>query len=110
MALPRLEDLPLKKGQRVLVRVDLDVPLGDVVMVENLRFERGETDNDPAFCVNLAALGDLYVNEAFGASHRAHASIVGPPPLMPHAGGRLLFREVEVLSRLLSDDVARPFV
>jgi phosphoglycerate kinase len=187
-----LEDLPLKKGQRALVRVDLNVPLrdgmvdddlristalptinwlrerdavvvvaghlgrpngvvdpqfsmapvaarlgellgcevtlapavvgprveplvassspGDVVMLENLRFEPGETRNDPAFCINLAELGDVYVNEAFGASHRAHASIVGPPPVVPHAGGRLLHREVEVLSTLLADDVGRPFV
>jgi phosphoglycerate kinase len=192
MQLPRLEQLPLRKGQRVLVRVDLNVPLrdgvveddlristaiptidwlraqgavvvvaghlgrpkgkvdpqcsmapvvqrlsellgcevplapgvvgprvepfvascgaGDVVMIENLRFEPGEEGNDPAFCLNLAQLGDLYVNEAFGASHRAHASIVGPPPILPHAGGRLLQREVEILSKLLADDVGRPFV
>jgi len=190
--LPRLEDLPLKKGQRALVRIDLNVPLrdgvveddlriatalptinwlrdrgavvviaghlgrpkgvvdpqysmapvaarlrellhcdvqlapavygprveplvassspGDVVLLENLRFAPGETDNDPAFAINLAELGDVYVNEAFGASHRAHASIVGPPPILPHAGGRLLHREVEVLSKLLADDVGRPFV
>ena len=190
MELPRLEDLPLKQGQRVLVRVDLNVPLrdgvveddlristalptiqwlreqhavvvvaghlgrpkgvvdpqysmapvarrlsellgcevllapavvgprvepliassspGDVVMVENLRFEPGETTDDPAFCTNLSELGDLYVNEAFGASHRAHASIVGPPRVLPHAGGRLLHREVEVLSKLLADDVGPP--
>ncbi len=192
MDLPRLEDLPLKKGQRALVRVDLNVPLrdgvveddlristalptinwlreqgavvvvaghlgrpegevdpqysmapvaarlsellgcavelapavvgprveplvassspGDVVMLENLRFEPGETKDDPAFAINLSELGDVYVNEAFGASHRAHASIVGPPPILPHAGGRLLHREVEVLSKLLADDVGRPFV
>ena len=194
--LPRLEDLPLERGQRVLVRVDLNVPLredaigtmtveddlriatalptlewlrergavivvaghlgrpqgepdpkysmrpvatrlgellgeevvlapavvgprvepivasaapGDVVLLENLRFEQGETANDPPFAANLAALADLYVNEAFGASHRSHASIVGPPLVLPHAGGRLLFREVEVLSRLL-EGAARPFV
>lgn len=192
MDLPQLEDLPLKKGQRALVRVDLNVPLrdgvvdddlriatalptinwlrdrgavvvvaghlgrpqgvvdpqcsmapvaarlrellgcdvllapavvgprvepliassspGDVVMLENLRFEPGETKDDPAFAINLSELGDVYVNEAFGASHRAHASIVGPPPILPHAGGRLLHREVEVLSKLLADDVGRPFV
>jgi phosphoglycerate kinase len=190
--LPRLEDLPLEKGQRALVRVDLNVPLrdgvveddlrittalptinwlrergavvvvgghlgrpkgevdpqysmapvaarlrellecdvqlapavvgpqveplvassspGDVVLLENLRFEPGETKNDPAFSINLSQLGDVYVNEAFGASHREHASIVGPPPILPHAGGRLLHREVEVLSKLLADDVGRPFV
>jgi phosphoglycerate kinase len=192
MDLPKLEDLPLKKGQRALVRVDLNVPLrdgvveddlrittalptinwlrdrgavvvvaghlgrpkgevdpkysmapvaarlrelldcdvelapavvgprveplvassspGDVVLLENLRFEPGETENDPAFAINLSELGDVYVNEAFGASHREHASIVGPPPILPHAGGRLLHREVEVLSKLLADDVGRPFV
>jgi phosphoglycerate kinase len=190
--LPRLEDLPLKKGQRALVRVDLIVPLrdgvveddlrittalptvnwlrdrgavvviaghlgrpkgvvdpqysmapvaarlrellrcdvelaptvvgprveplvassspGDVVLLENLRFAPGETENDPAFAINLAELGDVYVNEAFGASHRAHASIVGPPPILPHGGGRVLLREVEVISKLLAEDVGRPFV
>ena len=82
---------------------------GDVVMLENLRFERGETTDDPAFVTNLCELADAYVNEAFGASHRAHASIVGPPRLLPSAGGRLLFREVETLSRLL-DAEEHPFV
>src|SRR5437763_955014 len=82
---------------------------GDVLMLENLRFERGETTDDPAFATNLCELADAYVNEAFGASHRAHASIVGPPRLLPSAGGRLLFREVETLSRLL-DAEEHPFV
>ncbi|HEX6310578.1 MAG TPA: phosphoglycerate kinase [Acidimicrobiia bacterium] len=191
-ALPRLEDLPLSRGSRVLLRADFNVPLrdgvvvdelrittvlptiewlrergatvvacahlgrpkgkvdpqysmapvatrlgellgtevplgapdvvgpqvhpvvarlepGDVFLLENLRFAPGETDNDPAFVANLCELADTYVNDAFGASHRAHASIVGPPGLVPSAGGRLLFREVEVLSRLLHG-AARPFV
>ncbi len=82
---------------------------GDVLMLENLRFDPGETADDAAFATNLSALADAYVNEAFGASHRAHASIVGPPRILPSAGGRLLFREVEVLSRLLHPD-ERPFV
>ncbi len=82
---------------------------GEVLLLENLRFEPGETGDDPAFVTNLARLGDAYVNEAFGASHRAHASIVGPPQVLPSAGGRLLFREVEVLSRLL-DGAEQPFV
>ena len=83
--------------------------LADVVMLENLRFERGETTDDPAFATNLCELADAYVNEAFGASHRAHASIVGPPRVLPSVGGRLLFREVETLSRLLEAG-EHPFV
>jgi phosphoglycerate kinase len=191
LGIPRLEDLPLERGLRVLVRIDLNVPLQDgrvaddlrittalptvrwlrderaavvvaghlgrpkgapdpqysmapvavrlsellgtevpvapgvvgpkvepyvenleprdVLMLENLRFDPGETADDPAFAANLSELADAYVNEAFGASHRAHASIVGPPFILPSAGGRLLFREVEVLSRLLHPD-ERPFV
>jgi phosphoglycerate kinase len=192
LGIPRLEDLRLKRDQRVLVRVDLNVPLGEdgavaddlrittalptlawlrdagaavvvaghlgrpkgspdpkysmapvaarlgellalevpvapgvvgpmvesdvaslrrgeVVMLENLRFEPGETADDAAFATNLCELADAYVNEAFGASHRAHASIVGPPRVLPSAGGRLLFREVETLSRLLEPG-EHPFV
>jgi phosphoglycerate kinase len=82
---------------------------GEVMMIENLRFHPGEEANEPAFATNLAALGDVYVDDAFGAAHRAHASIVGPPRLMPSAAGRLLAREVEVLGGLL-DDPKRPFV
>jgi len=82
---------------------------GEVMLVENLRFDPGEEANDPAFATNLAELGDVYVNDAFGAAHRAHASIVGPPRVMPSAAGRLLEREVEVLGRLL-DGPKRPFV
>ncbi|MET0920995.1 MAG: phosphoglycerate kinase [Acidimicrobiia bacterium] len=82
---------------------------GDVVMLENLRFDPGEEGCDPVFCTNLAEPFDAYVNDAFGASHREHASIVGPPRVMPHAAGRLLQREVEVLGRLL-DAPASPFV
>jgi phosphoglycerate kinase len=82
---------------------------GEVLLLENLRFEPGETANDPAFADALSALGDVYVNDAFGASHRAHASIVGPPARLPSAAGRLLEREVEVLSGLLHEP-RRPFV
>jgi len=189
--LPRLEELPISQGTRVLVRVDFNVPLRDgvieddmrisaalstlqwlrdrgasivacshlgrpkgevdpkysmapvakrlselldvpvtlspevvgdrstklagalgprnILVLENLRYEAGETKNDPAFAAALSALGDVYVNDAFGASHRAHASIVGPPERLPSAAGRLLYREVDVLSGRLSDP-ARPFV
>jgi phosphoglycerate kinase len=99
---------PAVVGPRVHPLVASAAP-GDVVLLENLRFEPGETDCDPAFATNLTDLADVYVNEAFGASHRSHASIVGPPRLLPHAGGRLLIREVEVLSGLL-DAPKRPFV
>ena len=76
---------------------------GDVLLLENLRFHEAETDNDPAFAKALAALADLYVNDAFGASHRAHASIVGPPRHLPSAAGRLLQKEVEVLGATVLD-------
>src|SRR4051812_10129795 len=82
---------------------------GAVVMIENLRFDPGEEANDPAFATNLCELGDVYVDDAFGAAHRAHASIVGPPEVMPSAAGRLLAKEVEVLGGLL-DHPKHPFV
>jgi phosphoglycerate kinase len=82
---------------------------GDVILLENLRFDPGETADDPAFGVSLCELADAYVNDAFGASHRAHASIVGPPRVLPSAAGRLLAREVEVLSGML-DAPKHPFV
>jgi phosphoglycerate kinase len=81
----------------------------EVMLIENLRFDPGEESNDPAFASNLAQLGEVYVDDAFGAAHRAHASIVGPPVVLPAAAGRLLAREVEVLGGLL-DEPKHPFV
>lgn len=75
----------------------------EVVLLENLRFEPGEEANDPAFADALSALGESYVNDAFGASHRAHASIVGPPERLPAGAGQLLVDEVAKLERLLKD-------
>ncbi|MGD8375270.1 MAG: phosphoglycerate kinase [Acidobacteriota bacterium] len=84
---------------------------GEVLLLENLRFHAGETANDPDFARSLASLADLYVNDAFGSSHRAHASVAGVPPLMPRAAaGLLLERETRALGRLLGDDVRRPYV
>jgi phosphoglycerate kinase len=80
-----------------------------VELEENLRFDPGETENDPKFVDRLVSGFDAYVNDAFGASHRAHASVVGPPTRLPSAAGRLLEREVEVLGDLMLDPV-RPFV
>jgi phosphoglycerate kinase len=80
-----------------------------VELAENLRFDPGEEGNSPEFVAKLVQGFDCYVNDAFGASHRAHASIVGPPKTLPSAAGRLLAREVEVLLGLRSDP-RRPFV
>lgn len=78
-------------------------------MVENVRFEPGETRNDPAFAAALAALADAYVGDAFGAVHRAHASVVGVPERLPHAAGRLVTAELAVLQRL-AEARERPYV
>lgn len=81
----------------------------DVSLLENLRFHAGEEGNDPAFVAELIDGVDFYVNDAFGASHRAHASIVGPPATLPSAMGRLLQSEVDVLLGLRNKP-KRPFV
>ena len=82
---------------------------GGLLLLENLRFHAEETANDPAFAAELAALADVYVNDAFGTAHRAHASTVGVPRILPGVAGLLMARELDVLGRLLSDP-ARPFV
>jgi phosphoglycerate kinase len=87
---------------------------GRLVLLENLRFDPGEEANDRAFAQRLAGLADLYVDDAFGAVHRAHASVVALPAVVQEQGrdtaaGRLLQREVEALSRLV-DEPARPYV
>jgi phosphoglycerate kinase len=91
-----------------------ELPDDDVVLLENLRFDPGEEANDPAFAGKLADLADAYVEDAFGAVHRAHASVLALPELMLASGraavaGRLLEREVEVLSDLFHEP-ARPYV
>ena len=87
---------------------------GDIAMLENLRFDPGEEANDPRFAGTLAELADAYVNDAFGAAHRAHASVEALPELMlasgrPAVAGRLLQEEVDVLGRLLHEP-ERPYV
>jgi phosphoglycerate kinase len=79
-------------------------------MLENLRFYPGEEANDEQFASQLASLGSAFVNDAFGASHRGHASVALLPRLLPSAAGQLLVEEVEVLSKLLRGRPARPFV
>jgi phosphoglycerate kinase len=82
---------------------------GEIVMLENVRFEPGEKANDPGFARKLAALADIYVDDAFGAAHRAHASTEGITHLLPAYSGLLLAREVETLTDMLTDP-QRPFV
>lgn len=91
------------------VREKLAEWIPEVTLLDNLRFDPGETANDPAFVQQLIEGHDAYVNDAFGASHRAHASIVGPPQFLPSAAGRLLHREVEVLGGM-NENPRRPFV
>ncbi|MDX6573020.1 MAG: phosphoglycerate kinase [Gaiellales bacterium] len=82
---------------------------GDVLLLENVRFHAGETANDPAFAAALASLAEAYVDDAFGAAHRAHASTEGVAHLLPAAAGLLLRRELQELGGLL-DAPERPFV
>lgn len=82
---------------------------GEIIMLENVRFEPGEKTNDPAFAKALASLADIYVNDAFGAAHRAHASTAGVAQYLPAVAGLLLAREVETLTAMLTNP-ERPFV
>ena len=82
---------------------------GQVLVLENLRFDKREKKNDPEFCKMLAELGDVYVNDAFGTAHRAHASTAGVAALLPAYAGFLLAGEVKTLGGML-DDPKRPFV
>ncbi len=84
-------------------------PPGAVVVLENTRFEAGEGTNDPVVADGLAALADVFVNDAFGTAHRAHASNVGVADRLPSAAGRLMQAEIEAFDRLLHDP-DRPYV
>ena len=82
---------------------------GQVLLIENLRFDKREKKNDPAFCQELAKLGEVYVNDAFGTAHRAHASTAGLANLLPAYAGYLMANEVSTLTGML-DQPKRPFV
>jgi phosphoglycerate kinase len=108
---PIAEHLAALMGADVGFAPSLDeIPAGQLVMLENIRFEPGETKNDPALAARLGALADAYVNDAFGSAHRAHASTEA---IVHHVGrsvaGLLFEREVQTLARLL-DDPHRPLV
>jgi phosphoglycerate kinase len=82
---------------------------GEVGLLENLRSDPGEKANDEGFSTSLSWFGDVYVSDAFGAAHRAHASVAGVAEQLPAYAGRLLVRELDVLGRLL-EDPPRPYV
>jgi len=86
-----------------------EVAEGEVVLLENVRFHPGDEANEPEFARRLAAQGDVYVNDAFAASHRAHASVVGVADFLPAYAGYLMLAELESLRRVL-DDPRRPLV
>ncbi len=100
--------LPGTPGEKLLADALDRLPAGSVALLENLRFHPGEEGNDPGFQAALSALGQVYVNDAFGSSHRAHASIVGPPARMPACAGLLVEKEVAALEGI-RDRPRRPF-
>ena len=107
--LGRPKGAPVAKYSMEPVRRRLAELAPGVELLENLRFNAGEESNSPEFAASLIKGIDMYVNDAFGAAHRAHASIVGPPRALPSAAGRLLEKEVEVMDRLRHNP-KRPFV
>jgi len=89
-------------GQEVEKKVK-DLKPGQVILLENLRYYNQEKENDPEFAKKLAQLGEIYVNDAFGVIHRAHASIVGLPEHLPSCAGMLLEKEIKNLSKVLDE-------
>jgi phosphoglycerate kinase len=107
---PVAERLAELLGCDVVLAEDFDsVPDADIVMLENVRFWPGETKNDPELAVRFSSIADVYVNDAFGAAHRAHASTEGVAHRLPSAAGRLLEREVTTLRKIL-EAPERPMV
>jgi phosphoglycerate kinase len=104
----RVAKFDIKPGIPPTLPENLD-ELADVVLLENIRFYPGETKNDPELAKQLAALGDVFVNDAFGAAHRAHASTAGIAAHLPAVAGYLMAKEMEVLGGLL-ENPEKPFV
>ncbi|MCK5566288.1 MAG: phosphoglycerate kinase, partial [Actinomycetia bacterium] len=89
--------------------IDNSMGAGEIVILENLRFNPGEKENNKDFSRALASLADIYVDDAFGAAHRAHASVVGVPEFLPAVSGLLMEKEIETLTALL-ESPGRPFL
>ncbi len=83
---------------RKIERMTKKIEKGEILLLENLRFHKGEEENDPSFVKDLARMGDIYINDAFGVSHRAHASVKGIVSCLPSGAGFLLEKEIKVLS------------
>lgn len=92
-----------KRLEELLGREVKFIEPGQVTLFENLRFNKGEEENDDNFAKELAKLGDIYINDAFGACHREHASIVGVPKYLPSGAGLLLEKEIKTLSQLIKN-------
>ena len=111
--LSELLQVPVKAAAAVVgaevTKLAAELNDGEILMLENVRFEAGEKRNDDTLSAQLAALADVYVNDAFGASHRAHSSTVGAARLLPHAAGLLLEREVKILAEV-TQTPKRPMV
>jgi len=112
--LEKLIGRPVKKfdetfSPEIKEYIDNKMQFGEIVMLENLRFNPGEKSNDREFAKNLASLAEVYVDDAFGAAHRAHASISGIAQFLPAVAGFLMKKEVEALSALL-EAPGRPFM
>ena len=107
--LGRPKGQPVDKYSMTPIRARLQELAPGVELMENLRFNAGEESNSEAFVAQLVQGFDMYVNDAFGAAHRAHASVSGPPKTLPSAAGRLLQREVEVLGEMRNHP-KRPFI
>jgi len=107
--LGRPKGQPVDKYSMAPIRARLQELAPGVELMENLRFNAGEEANSEAFVAQLVQGFDMYVNDAFGAAHRAHASVAGPPKTLPSAAGRLLQKEVEVLGEMRNQP-KRPFI
>jgi phosphoglycerate kinase len=107
--LGRPKGQPVDKYSMEPIRARLQELAPGVELLENLRFNAGEEANSEAFVAQLVQGFDMYVNDAFGAAHRAHASVAGPPKTLPSAAGRLLQKEVEVLGEMRNHP-KRPFI
>ncbi len=116
-AAKRLEQLTGKKvkkfdrifSPKIKEYIDNEMDYGEIVMLENLRFDPGEKDNNDELARSLASLADIYVDDAFGAAHRSHASIVGVTKYLPSVAGFLMKKEIEVLTSIL-ESPERPFL